>query len=60
MLQQKESELRQATILFADISGFTVMLEKLSPEEVTSIMNSVFKMMGDIIEHYDGRIDKFN
>ena len=56
---KKESELRQATILFADISGFTSMSEKMSPEEVTSIMNSVFKMMGDIIEHYGGRIDKF-
>jgi class 3 adenylate cyclase len=56
---KKESELRQATILFADISGFTAMSEKMSPEEVTSVMNSVFKMMGDIIEHYGGRIDKF-
>lgn len=56
---KKESELRQATILFADISGFTAMSEKMSPEEVASIMNSVFKMMGDVIEHYSGRIDKF-
>ncbi|MBU2514201.1 AAA family ATPase [bacterium] len=56
---KKESELRQATILFADISGFTAMSEKMSPEEVTAIMNSVFKMMGYIIEQYEGRIDKF-
>ena len=25
--------------MFADISGFTAMSEKMSPEEVTSIMN---------------------
>ena len=56
---KKESELRQATILFADISGFTAMSEKMSPEEITSIMNSVFKMMGEIIKRYNGRIDKF-
>ena len=54
---RKESELRQATIMFADISGFTVMSEKMSSEEVTSVMNSCFKMMGDIIEHYGGRIE---
>ena len=58
-MQNQESELRQATIIFADISGFTAMSEKMSPEEVTSIMNSCFKVMGDIIEHYGGRIDKF-
>jgi|GEM_PF-5142299 len=34
---KKESELRQATILFADISGFTAMSEKMNPEEVTSV-----------------------
>ena len=55
----KESELKQATVLFADISGFTSMSEKMNPEEVTNIMNDCFKMMGNIIEHYEGRIDKF-
>ncbi len=44
--------------MFADISGLPVMSEKLSPEEVTSIMNGCFEMMGDIIERYGGRIDR--
>ncbi|MFC1853726.1 adenylate/guanylate cyclase domain-containing protein [candidate division CSSED10-310 bacterium] len=55
----KESERRQATILFADIAGFTDMSEKMDAEEVTAIMNQCFEMMGTIIKHYEGTIDKF-
>ncbi len=59
MTDQKESERRIATVMFADISGFTAMSEKMDPEEVTMLMNGIFKMMGSIIERYGGRIDKF-
>jgi len=55
----RESELRQATVIFADISGFTAMSEKMHPEEVTNIMNDCFQMMGDCIESNGGKIDKF-
>lgn len=54
-----ESERRVATVMFADISGFTAMSEKMDPEEVTSLMNTCFAMMESIIEKYDGAIDKF-
>jgi class 3 adenylate cyclase/tetratricopeptide (TPR) repeat protein len=54
-----ESELRQATVLFADISGFTAMSEKMHPEEVTNIMNQCFHMMGECIDRHGGKIDKF-
>lgn len=56
---KKESERRIATIMFADLSGFTSMSEKMDPEEVTMLMNECFKLMGNIIERNDGRIDKF-
>ncbi|MBC8486128.1 MAG: AAA family ATPase [Bacteroidetes bacterium] len=55
----QESERRQATVMFADISGFTTLSEKMDPEEVTFIMNDCFEMMGSIIKHYGGTIDKF-
>jgi class 3 adenylate cyclase/tetratricopeptide (TPR) repeat protein len=54
-----ESERRQATILFADISGFTSMSEKMDPELVTSTMNECFKGLGAIVERNGGVIDKF-
>lgn len=58
-MKNKESELRIATILFADISGFTSMSEKMSAEEVTSLMNECFEMMNSIIESNEGTVDKF-
>ena len=55
----KESERRQVTVLFADISGFTSMSEKMDPEEVISIVNECFEMMGSIVKGNGGTIDKF-
>ena len=54
-----ESERRIATVMFADISGFTAMGEKMDPEQVTCVMNDCFCMMEDCIEHHGGTIDKF-
>lgn len=55
----KESERRQVTIVFADISGFTSMSEKMDPEEVTSVMNDCFAILGKAITDHGGTIDKF-
>ena len=44
--QAAESERRLATMMFADISGFTAMSEKMDPEEVTGVMNGCFEMLG--------------
>ena len=54
-----ESERRIATVMFADISGFTAMSEKMDPEQVTCTMNDCFFMMGECIEKHGGTIDKF-
>jgi len=55
----KEGERRQVTVMFADISGFTGMSEKMDPEEVISIVNECFGMMGRIVNENGGTIDKF-
>jgi len=54
-----DSQRRQATVLFADISGFTAMSEKLDPEEVTGIMNSCFAMLERIVVTHGGHVDKY-
>ena len=46
--QPQESERRQVTVLFADISGFTAMSEALDPEDVTATMNDCLGMMGSV------------
>jgi len=52
-------ERKVVTVLFADVSGFTAMSEKLDPEEVTLIMNRCFDALGAPIAKHDGVIDKF-
>ena len=52
-------ERKQVTVMFADISGFTAMSEKLDPEEVRSLINACFERLGAVIARYDGHIDKF-
>lgn len=53
------SERRTVTVLFADLSGFTAMSEKLDPEEVTTVMNNCLQIMGDAVTAYEGYIDKY-
>jgi len=55
----KEGERRQATILFADISGFTSMSDKMDPEEVSAIVNDCLSRMSFIVERNEGVADKF-
>jgi class 3 adenylate cyclase/tetratricopeptide (TPR) repeat protein len=50
---------RIVTVLFADVSGFTAMSERLDPEQVTVIMNEFFKALVDPIYAYGGVVDKF-
>jgi predicted ATPase/class 3 adenylate cyclase len=54
-----QKERRDVTVIFADISGFTTMSEKLDPEELTNIMNECFRKLGTMIYRYEGIIDKF-
>ena len=57
--KQIESERRLVTVLFADVSGFTAMSEKLDAEEVSTVLNDCFKGLISIVYKYEGVIDKF-
>src|SRR4030042_769539 len=57
--KQIESERRFVTVLFADISGYTSISEKLDPETVTMVMNSLFSGLISIIIKYEGLIIDF-
>ncbi len=56
---------RYGTVMFADVSGFTAMSEKLSvlgkegAEEITAIVNDYFDTMLDISAQYGGDLLKF-
>ncbi|MFN4088476.1 MAG: adenylate/guanylate cyclase domain-containing protein, partial [Alphaproteobacteria bacterium] len=47
------------TVLFADVSGFTAMSERLDPETVHRIMNDCFDGLGAAIAAEGGHIDKY-
>lgn len=48
-----------ATILFSDIRNFTSMSEKMSPEEVVSMLNTYFAYITEPIMEHHGVINKF-
>lgn len=54
-----ESARKHVTVLFADISGFTAMSEKLDPEDVTDLMNGCLTRLADTVVKYEGYVDKF-
>ncbi len=45
--------------LFSDVRGFTAMSEKLKPEEVVAVLNEYLDLQAQIIQKFEGDIDKF-
>jgi len=50
---------RDVSILFADLTGFTTMAERLPPSEVILILNQVFERLTSAVFELDGTLDKF-
>ncbi|MGQ0600747.1 MAG: adenylate/guanylate cyclase domain-containing protein, partial [Anaerolineales bacterium] len=48
-----------ASILFADIRGFTTISESLTPEEVVDVLNRYFAAVEPVIQQHGGWINKF-
>ena len=46
-------------MLFADVSGFTTLAERLDPEEVRAFQNALFDTLAQAIARYDGFVEKF-
>jgi adenylate cyclase len=56
---EREADRRQVTVLFADLSGFTSLSERLDPEEVRAFQNALFETLAQAIERFDGFVEKF-
>jgi class 3 adenylate cyclase/tetratricopeptide (TPR) repeat protein len=54
-----ESERKQVTVLFSDLSGYTTLSEKLDPEEVKEITTQIFSAISQVIYEYEGFVEKF-
>ncbi|SON58480.1 Adenylate cyclase 1 (plasmid) [Hartmannibacter diazotrophicus] len=53
---QLAPQLRDATLLFADIEGFTALSEKLPPADVVKLLNEIFAMVSQAITMRGGLI----
>ncbi|MCE9581114.1 MAG: adenylate/guanylate cyclase domain-containing protein, partial [Planctomycetes bacterium] len=53
------TERRILTVVFSDLSGFTSLSERMDPEDVTDIIDGLFRRLRATIEGFGGTVDKF-
>ena len=52
-------DMKELTVLFSDIRGFTTISEGLSPEEVHRLINEYLTAMTNIVFKHGGTLDKY-
>ena len=50
---------RRAVVLFSDIRGFTSISERMSPDEIATLLTDYFTEMVEIVFEHGGTLDKF-
>ena len=64
MLEKKESELiggdrREIAVLLSDLRGFSSIVENMSSESMTDLLNCFFGTMMDIVNEYKGTVIEY-
>jgi class 3 adenylate cyclase/tetratricopeptide (TPR) repeat protein len=57
--EEVSSERKHVTALFADISGYTALSERLDPEELKDIVGPLIAEMANVVIKYEGSVEKF-
>ena len=52
-------ERRQVTVVFADLSGYTAVAERMDPEAVKALVNGALMRLGREVERHGGTVDKY-
>jgi adenylate cyclase len=52
-------EVKELSVLFSDIRGFTAISEGLTPDQLVQLLNEYFEEMTEILFATDGTLDKF-
>ncbi len=58
-LSRSEDEYRTASVLFIDITGYTALSEKLSPEAVKDVLDTFYEICTQVISRYNGFVVKY-
>ena len=58
LIETIQGERRHATVVFADLSGFTTLAERLDPEVVTSLLNDLMKELIDAVYLCGGMVNQ--
>ncbi|MEK9727996.1 MAG: adenylate/guanylate cyclase domain-containing protein, partial [Candidatus Margulisiibacteriota bacterium] len=58
-IQPELGKEKEVTILFSDIRNFTSLTETSPVNQIISLLNEYFDAMIEIIQEYDGTVDKF-
>jgi class 3 adenylate cyclase/tetratricopeptide (TPR) repeat protein len=53
-----EGERKQVTVMFCDMERFTLLSEKLGPEEAYSIMDEVYEILIHKVHDYEGTVNE--
>ncbi len=56
---EPQADRRLATILFADLSGFTAIAERLDPEEVRALQTDLFDALRAVLEREQAFVENF-
>lgn len=49
-------QMRDATLLYADVEGFTAIAEKLPPETIISVLNELFSATASVVARHGGLV----
>jgi adenylate cyclase len=49
----------EATVIFTDIAGFSKISERISPQELTAMLNQYFELLATVIMKEHGMVNKF-
>ena len=52
-------ERKLATVLFADVVGFTALAERTDPEVVARMVDAAFRRLSEVVTEHGGNVDKY-
>lgn len=54
-----DGEIKNMSVLFSDVRGFTTISESLGPKELTDFINGFLTPITEVIHHQRGTVDKY-